>query len=100
MKKLLIFAASILLAKNVLMLKPIDPNYNSSTFIDEENKIITYVQKVNIIDTNKTKKAFNMAKNSLCKNEEIRNELKNGYVIDFIYLGKKNSLLIRITECD
>jgi len=101
MKKLLIFTATFLFAKNIYLIAPFNLNQNNSvTFEDKDNKIITYIQKLKKIDLNKVKETFKSAKKDLCSSMTIRKSLKNGYMIEFIYLDDKNSVIMRFTECE
>ncbi len=102
MKKLLIFAATLLFAKNVYLISPINSNEKTKfvTFEDKANKVITYVQTLKTINLDKIKPTFESAKKDLCSKPEIRKSFQEGYTIEFIYLGDKNSVIMRFTGCE
>jgi len=101
MKKILLFCATLALAQNIYLVSPIKSNANTSfvTFEDKANKILTYVQTLKTINLEKIKPTFENAKKDLCSKKEIRKSLQNGYMIEFIYLGSKNSVVMRFTDC-
>jgi len=102
MKKLLILAASLLFAQNIYLISPVKSNKQTRfvTFEDKANKVLTYVQTLKTININKIKPTFGNAKKDLCSKPEIRKSFQEGYTIEFIYLGDKNSVIMRFTGCE
>ena len=97
-KALLIFIGVMLFAKNIYLYSP--KTNKTATIVDEKNKIISYIQKVTQINLKKIKPTFENAKKMLCKNQEVKKHLHKGYVIEFIYVGDKNTVIMRFTNCN
>jgi hypothetical protein len=71
-----------------------------ASFIDKQNKIFTYVQPLQGINTQKLQPVFDNAKKDLCKKPIVQKLLSQGYQIEFIYMGKKKSVIMRFTTCE
>ncbi|WP_456489201.1 hypothetical protein [Caminibacter pacificus] len=104
MKKILLTALTIgtLFAQNIYLIvdNKVKNDKAFASFIDKQNKIFTYAQPLQGINIDKIKPTFENAKKELCKKPTVQKLLKEGYQIEFIYIGKQKSVLMRFTDCN